>query len=441
MFVAGAPHPEHTLVESLHMSAFKLLLINKFYHDQGLAGGVGRYLVQEEEVLLASGWQVIPFGIADADMRPSPWSDHFVRARDYTRPRWSRNWPADALNLIWNREAAAKLDRLIRAERPQVAHVHNIYHHLSPSILPVLRKHRIPVAMTLHDLRLLCPAIHMLRQGEVCERCKGGRFHEAVLGKCVKDSRAASLLAALETWHQHLRHLYLRNVDLFLCPSRFIRDKFISWGYPADRLLHLPNFVDLEEWHPQNLKRQDRTDAYMYFGRISREKGLRTLLDAQALWADEFNAGHTDIQPLRLLIAGDGPCLENLKARVAQLRLSTVDILGPLDRAGLCQAMSRVRFTVLPSEWYENSPMALLESLGMGLPVVGTEIGGIPEIIMDKTNGILVPPRDPKALLGGLMQAAGMSESWGLQARSWVETNASRQSHMKKLREILSDLI
>ena len=148
-----------------------VLLVNKFYHDVGPAGGVGRYLLQEEEDLAAAGWRVVPFAMADADARPSPWARWFVSAHDYRRPRWSLHAPADALALVWNREAARRLDALLREARPGVAHLHNVYHHLSPAILPVLARHGVPAVMTLHDLRLLCPAIHMLRGGRVHTRC------------------------------------------------------------------------------------------------------------------------------------------------------------------------------------------------------------------------------------------------------------------------------
>ncbi|MCK9995909.1 MAG: glycosyltransferase, partial [Candidatus Krumholzibacteria bacterium] len=342
--------------------------------------------------------------------------------------------------LIWNREAAANLDALLKETRPTVAHLHNIYHHLSPSILPVLRRHGIPVVMTLHDLRLLCPAIHMLRDGEVCEKCRDGRLHNAVRYKCVKDSRAASLLAAVETFHQRSRHLYEDTVDLFLCPSRFIRDKYISWGYPEAKLRHLPNFVDLDFWHPKQLKTSTARDSYVFFGRISAEKGLRTLLDAQSLWEKKYAAGEVDAPPLNLLIAGSGPCEGNIRAYAAQLKLEKVEILGPLDQAGLREALGRSRFSVLPSEWYENGPMAALEALASGLPMVGTDIGGIPEMIEDGVNGIVVPPRDPVGLLEGLIKASRLGPAAGETARSWAKDHASRVDHMARLQNILAEV-
>ncbi len=423
------------------MSDRKILLINKFYHDQGPAGGVGRYVMQEQEDLQASGWDVIPFAMADDHAQPSPWSRFFVKARDYSKPRFSGGAMGDALSLIWNGEAAANLDALVKEARPQVAHLHNIYHHLSPSILRVLRRHHIPVVMTLHDLRLLCPAIHMLRDGEVCEKCRGGKLYNAVRYGCVKESRAASLLASVETFHQRVRRLYEDTVDVFLCPSRFIRDKYISWGYPAAKLRHLPNFVDLDLWNPRHLNNNQKQDAYLYFGRLSKEKGLRTLLDAQALWEKEYRSGKMTDPPLQLLMAGSGPCEENMRARAAQLELETVTFLGSLDRTELQQALGRSRFSVLPSECYENGPMAALESLACGRPLVGTDIGGIPEMIEHGITGIVVPPRDPGGLLEGMIKAIKLGPEADRNARAWAEAKASRTEHMVLLQGILDEVM
>jgi glycosyltransferase involved in cell wall biosynthesis len=416
------------------MSSRTLLLVNKFYHDVGPAGGVGRYILQEEEDLAAAGWRVVPFAIRDADARPSPWQPFFVKARDYSRPRWSLSALGDALALLWNREAAHKLNKLVGEVQPAVAHLHNIYHHLTPSLLPVLAKHRIPTVMTLHDLRLLCPAIHMLRQGEVCERCRGGRFHQAILGRCVKDSRGASVLAAVETAHQHYRQLYQQNVALFLCPSRFYLEKYAEWGYPREKLVHLPNFVDTEFWQPAG---DSPEAAYLYFGRVSREKGLETLLQAQALWE---RGGESGGEPLTLLIAGSGPWDEELRRRVTELGLQRAEILGALAPDELHRALTRARFTVIPSEWYENAPMAGFESLAAGRPIVGTRIGGITELIEDGRDGILFEPRDPRDLLAALQRAATLGPEARAYARAKAERGAARPPHMARLQEILASV-
>ncbi len=423
------------------MANRKLLLINKFYHDIGPAGGVGRYLVQEEEDLLKAGWDVIPFAMADEHARPSPWDKYFVKARDYSKPRFGIEAAGDALSLIWNREAARNLEDLIQETRPDVAHLHNIYHHLSPSILPVLKRHGIPVVMTLHDLRLLCPAIHMLRQGEVCEDCKGGQLQNAVLGRCVKESRAASALAAVETFLHRSRGMYEGTVGQFLCPSACYKEKFAQWGFPEHHLKHLPNFVDLDFWHPNQIPTTQAKDSYLYFGRISREKGLRTLLDAHAIWEQKFRDGETSTPPLNLLIAGSGPCEENLKVHVAHLELKTVEILGPLNITELRQALARAKFSVLTSEWYENGPMAALESLAAGIPLAGTDIGGIPEMIEDGQTGVIMPARNPEGIYKGLRRAANLPASAPVAARKWAEKNASRQNHMVQLEALFIKLI
>ncbi|MFH1841980.1 MAG: glycosyltransferase [bacterium] len=415
------------------MAGPTVLLINKFYHDIGPAGGVGRYLLQEEEDLTAAGWNVIPFAMNDEHARPSPWSRFFVQARDYSRPRMTRRVVSDSLSLIWNREAARNLERLLQEVKPQVAHLHNIYHHLSPSILPVLARHRVPMVLTLHDLRLLCPAIHMRRQGKPCERCRGGRFWQAVAGSCVKGSRLASALAAVETANQHQRGLYPRLVTRFLCPSHFYLEKFAQWGYPRHKLTHLPNFVDSETWRPVTEKPEP---AYCYFGRISAEKGLATLLQAQQLW--EQQAGDDTPAPT-LLVAGSGPWDEELQRQATGLGLRRIEILGRLTTDQLRGVLARAAFTVIPSEWYENAPMAALESMAAGRPVVGTRIGGIPELISDGEDGILCEPGDPTDLLAALRRALTLGPEAGRRARQKVELQATRPQHMQRLGEILSE--
>ena len=412
------------------MSRRTVLLINKFYHDVGPAGGVGRYLLQEEAALRERGWDVVPFAMADADARPSPWRRFFTPAHDYRRARWSAAAPAQALSLIWNREAARWLDRLLREVRPDVAHLHNVYHHLSPAILPVLARHGVPAVMTLHDLRLLCPAIHMRRDGGICERCRGGRWHQAVLGRCVKGSRAASLLAAVETAHQTLRRLYPRHVRVFLCPSRFLADKYAEWGWPADRLRHLPNFVDVEAWRPDGAPDPDR---YLFFGRLSDEKGLPTLLAAHARWEAEDH----DAPELRL--AGAGPAAEALRRLAGELGLRRVRFLGPLDADALRAEAAAAAFTVLPSECYENGPLSLLESLAAGAPVAGTDLGGIPEHLDDGVDGVLCRPGDSGDLLRALRAARALPPSAREKARAKAVARFGREAHMDELAGILMD--
>jgi glycosyltransferase involved in cell wall biosynthesis len=279
-----------------------------------------------------------------------------------------------------------------------------------------------------------------------------------VLGRCVKGSGPASLLAAAETAHQHHRRLYKKHVARFLCPSRFYRDKYAAWGYPAERLEHLPNFVDAAAWRPEGPPAAD--PCYLYFGRISAEKGLADLLAAQRLWEDEAAAagarpdapggagaggagagvGGSGAEAVpRLLVAGSGPWDGELRRRAAALGLRRVEVLGPLAGAALRAAVARARFTVVPSTWYENAPLAVLESMAAGRPVAGAAIGGVPELIADGEDGVLFPPGDPPALLAGLRRALALGPEAGARARAKAERLWSRPAHMARLQAILKE--
>jgi len=397
----------------------RLLLINKFWHDVGRAGGVGRYIMQEAEDLTAMGWEVIPFAIADDDARVSEWDKYFPKAHDYSSPRFDL---VAATSLIWNFEAARKLDALIEESKPDVAHIHNIYHHLSPSILGVLRKHNIPVVQTIHDWRLLCPAIHMLQDGNICEKCKDGKFWNAISGKCVKGSMPASVLAVAETKLHSSRKMYRNTVSKFLCPSQFLKDKHIQWGWPAGQMIHLPNFVDMDQW-PQN---DDRENYYIFVGRLSHEKGLKTLLAAH----EKLDNG------LELRIAGSGPQADELK----NLAGDNVTFLGHIPLEQVKKEISNAQFSVIPSQWYENGPFSIIESLAAGTPVVGTDLGGIPEHL-DENCGILFESGNKNSLLSALQKASLLGNKARTSARNRAKALFNRKTHMQKLSEILKSLM
>jgi len=423
-----------------------VLLVNKFIHDVGPAGGVGKHFLQLREGLEAAGWRVVPFGTADPHALPSPWSRHYARYRDFSRPRFDRHILSNAFSLIWNREAARKLNGLLREVRPDVAHLHNIYHHLSPSILPVLARHRVPVVMTLHDMRLLCPGINMTVGGDPCRRCLRGHHLEAIRHRCVHGSRPASLLAAMETWHRRFRRLYRRYVQLFICPSHFIANMYSSHGFAAEQIRHLSNFVDLAEWNPAAVgldlatetDRGPGRDSYVYFGRLSREKGLETLLHALA--CQQARAAVSGERPLRLVILGDGPVAGKLKAMAADLDLHAEVRVGWHDVAVIQAELARACFTVLPSTTPENGPLSLLESLACGLPVVSTDLGGIPEALQPGKTGLLVQPDDPRALLAGLEQARSFGYAERRLARQWTERHANGDLYLRQLIAIYNSL-
>lgn len=362
----------------------RILMINKFHY---LFGGTERYVQELTSLLQAQGHEVIPFAMSDPRNAPTPYSDYFVSPVEFFDPeRRSPPWTI-AERVIYSREARRKMKRLIEDTEPDLAHVNNIYHHISPSILDALSSHRIPTVMTLHDYKLVCPTYSLWVDGEICERCAGGRFYHCALHRCNHGSWMGSLLNTVEAYVHRWTHIY-DQVDRFISPSRFLRHQHIEEGIPPERIVHIPNFVLADQYTPC----YDHDGYFAYAGRLTGFKGVGTLLDAQARVTS----------PVPLLIAGDGPMREELESRAARMGLGTVRFLGHLSGDALRDLISRAMFMVVPSEWYENCPYAVLEAFAMGTPVLATQIGGIPELIDDGENGLLVSPSSPDALAEGI---------------------------------------
>lgn len=265
-------------------------------------------------------------------------------------------------------------------QRPEVAHVHNVRPLISPSIFPALRRAGVPIVMTVHNYKLLCPS-QLLRHGTPCELCCNGNYWYGILYNC-RNHRLESLVYGLVTsWHRRWR-LFERYVDCFITPSEFIRQKLIQYGFPAERMVRIPYFVEIPP-----LPREGAGKYVLYFGRLSWEKGLFTLLEAM-----------TQLPNIPLRIAGQGPLREPLERFAQSRRLKQVEFLGYLQGEQYVRTLRGARLCVTPSEWYENFPYAALESLSYAKPVIASNIGGLPEIVEDGVNGYLVPPWNPSAL-------------------------------------------
>lgn len=390
----------------------RVLQVNKFHW---LKGGSERYYFDLQRELAARGHEVAVFASAHPSNEASPWSAFFVPHSDYQGAGPLQAWRL-ARAVVDNREAAARLARLLDEFRPDVAHLHNVHHQLSPSILAPLAERGIPVVQTLHDYKWVCPAYLFHSRGEVCTRCgPGARFAPVLTRRCLHDSFARSAVAWFELTRSWRRG-DARRVDAFLAPSRFLRDQVVAHGLPAERVRHEPYFLREADYRPADAP----GSVFLYAGRLSREKGLPTLFAAL-----ERAPG------VRLEVAGTGPLEEELR-RDAAARTLPVTFLGHLGAADLHAAIRRARAVVVPSAWYENFPYAVLEALALGVPVIGAAIGGIPEMIEEGVTGRLVPPGDvaalaraleefgalPVARLHAMGEAArrGLVEQWGVEA-------------------------
>lgn len=345
----------------------RLLSINSYHY---VRGGADVMYFDHARLFEAAGWTNTFHAMHHAENLPCEDEAWFAEEIDYHKPASKIAKAIHAARIVYSLEAKRKIADLLDRRPIDVAQVHNIYHHQSPSILVELKRRGIPTVMTAHDLKIACPNKMMMSHDGVCERCRDGRVWNVALHRCIKDSLAASALIMVESAiHQGL-DLYGRHLDRIVTPSRFYRDKLIEWGWRSDQLVHIPNFVDIPEAAPT----VPSGDHVLYFGRLAAEKGLFTLVRAAAA------AG------VRVRIAGTGPEEAALRALVDEIG-APVEFLGFLRGEALWDAVAQARAIVLPSEWYENGPMSVIEAFTRGRPLIGARIGGIPELIREGETG------------------------------------------------------
>ncbi len=332
-----------------------------------------------------------------------------------------------ATKVIYSFEARRKLQRLLKEFFPSIAHLHCIYHHLSPAILPVLSQAGIPTVMTAHDLKIACPAYKMLNNGGICERCRDGSVLNVVRHRCIRGSFAASVVVAVESGLQRKLRMYERHLSKIVVPSRFFLEKFVEWGWSRDKFSYIPNYVDVARFTAL----YDPGDYFVYFGRLAPEKGVGTLLRAAKEAA------------VRVKIVGTGPEEEALRALDARLG-GAAEFLGYRRGAELQEIVGHARAVVTPSEWYENAPMSVLESFALGKPVIGSRIGGIPEMIEVGLNGWLYESGDVAGLAEIMRRVrdcgAQKLVEIGKEARSFVEKRFSRVLYAEAILNLYSDL-
>lgn len=402
----------------------RLLSINNYHYRRG---GAEVVFFEQNRLFSEIGWEIASFCMKHEKNLPSSWDRYFVDEIEFGQAYSLMDKAVMAQKVIFSFEARSKVAAVCGAFKPDVAHAHNIYHHISPSIFGALRARGVPTVLTLHDLKIACPAYKMLNGSGVCERCKGGALWNVVGHRCVKDSAILSAVVMAESVVNRLLGSYSSNVDRFVVPSRFYLEKFVEWGWPRDRFVHVPNFVDLSTHTPGKTS----GDRFVYFGRLGPEKGLRTLIQAAA------RAG------VPLSIVGTGPEEATLRA-LAEECCGDVAFLGYQTGEALNQIVRSALAVVIPSEWYENAPMSVMEAYGLGRPVIGANIGGIPELIRDGETGAIFPSGDVDGLTLKLTQFAALSQArlleMGMAGRAWVAESFTVEQYRLRLLELYATL-
>ncbi len=401
----------------------RVLAVNKFYY---LKGGSETYYFSLNRLLSNAGVEVVPFSMKDPKNLPNSYEKYFLDSIDFFNASFFKRLK-QLLNIIYSFYAREKISHIIEDYGPELAHLHVFQHQFSPSILKEIKKYGIPVINTVHDLKPLCPNYMMFNKGKVCEKCFKHRYYQCFINRCVKGSYAASLVTTIEMYLHDFLGSY-DNVDMFITPSRFYRQKFIEYGYPEERVVHIPNFIDTQRYKPQ----YDGGSYILYFGRLSSEKGIITLLNAVRNMGEE------------LLIAGDGPFKSELVTCIEEKKIDNVRLLGFKEGEELVSLIKNSRFTVIPSEWYENCPLSVLESMAYGKPVIGADIGGIPELVENKKTGLVFKPGSSDDLaekISYMLGNPGVVTAMGKEARIKVETEFNKGLHLERIMNIYKSML
>jgi glycosyltransferase involved in cell wall biosynthesis len=404
----------------------KVILANNYFY---MRGGAERVMFNDLEALRAHGVEVIPFSAADPANLPSDRAGDFAEGVDVHAVSAKGRLRA-AREAIHCARTAKAFARLLDKERPDIVHFHNIYGRLTTSILPVARERGIPSVLTVHDYKVACPAYLMLRNSKPCTSCVDGHYFRCAVHRCHKGNLAASAVYAIEAWYARRSGSY-DAVSAFLCPSRFIGDILQQSGVDDSRIIYHPNCVDPEAYAPRFYEPDQQRGYALFTGRLSHEKGIATLIEA---------VKETGI-PLR--IAGTGPLLQSLEDQVAKSSLKNVTFEGHCTGERLAALYRGASVVVVPSEWFENAPMVILEAFAYGKPVIGARIGGIPEMIEEGQTGRLFMPGHALELryaLGNLWNRPDELQRMGRNARAAVETRFSEKRRVASLLTIYERL-
>jgi len=394
----------------------KVLVANNYYY---LRGGCERVMFNDIQAMSAHGVEIVPFSAADPENDPTPYSSYFVPGADI-RATSALGRVEAAVDAIHCGRTAQAFDKLLSETKPDLVHCHNVYGRLSTSILAVAKKRRIPTVLTVHDYKVVCPAYVALKNGKPCSACIDGGYYRCAVNRCHKGQLAASVVYSIEAYWARLTGNY-GAVSAFLCPSHFIAGLLQQSGIDEKRVVYHANCVEPDDYAPSY-----EGQYVLSVGRLSHEKGLPTFLESML---------GTGI-PVR--VAGTGPLEASLKEMAAKDG-GPIVLEGHCGGERLAELYRNAAFVIVPSEWYENAPMSILESFAYGKPVIGTRIGGIPELITEGENGYLVDPGAKDQLRAAILKLwndRDAQRNMGRNARRLVETKFAQSSRTTSLLNI-----
>ncbi len=365
----------------------KILMVNKFLYSRG---GCENYMLYLAEHLKKQGHEIEFFGMYDENNTVGNSKGLYTMNMDFHAKGLGRFlYP---FKIIYSFEAKKKIMQVIDDFKPDIVHMNNINFQLTPSMIYGICKKKIPIVQTVHDYQMICPnhLLYNFQKNEICEKCLGGSYMGCIKNKCIHNSRIKSILGAIEARLYSLLGTY-KKVDLYISPSYFLEQKLLSAKeLYRGRTKTIHNFINKEQFSSEHRQ----CDNYIAFaGRLSKEKGVELLVQTAKL-----------LPEYTFLVAGDGPDKQLLEG------IDNVQLIGFLSGEKLIDFIAKAKALAVPSIWYENCPLSILEAQCMGVPVVTMNHGGMAELVGDGITGILVNEPSAEGFAAGLKRAAESDE-------------------------------
>lgn len=347
----------------------RVLLVNKFHF---MKGGSERYYFTLAEAFKNLGHEVVFFAMKDEKNISCEQEKYFVSNASIKGGIKSK------LNMVmhiaYSKEAYMNMKLLCEEEKPDLVILNLVHKQITCSIIDAIKEvnPKTKIFWTMHDLICACPAYTMLDgNGNICEKCLDGNYSYCKKNKCVHGSKLMSYLSTYEA-KQIKKHGWYDKVDLFICPSQFYKKKLDEAHFTKSRIVWMRNPLPFDAKYELN----NHDDNYiLYFGRLSKEKGVKNLIDAMK-----------DIN-YKLYILGTGPIEDELKYYASNYK--NIEFKGFQSGEALTNYIRNARCIVLPSTWYENGPYSAMEAMALGKPLIVSNLGGLPELVENAVNGYI----------------------------------------------------
>lgn len=397
----------------------KILMVNKFLYPKG---GSETYMLGLGDYLKSIGHQVEYFGMDSDNRTVSNSIDCYTDNIDFSNSSTISKikYP---LKTIYSNEAKEKAAKVLDNFKPDIVHLNNINFQLTPSIIYAVKERNIPIVQTVHDVQIACPN-HMMyneRTEKICSQCSNGHYINCVKNKCVHGSALKSVIASAESYYYHKKNTY-NLVDCYICPSRFMADTITKAGVKKDKIEILHNYCD----NHKTLPPKDKSKKYvLYFGRLSVEKGIKTLIEVCS-----------QLPEIQFVFAGTGPLADVCK------NIKNIDTVGFKSGDELREIIRNALFSVYPSEWNENCPMSIIESISIGTPVICSDLGGAPELIIPGITGEIFTAGDKNDLKNKILNLYNNPDALDKMSESCIKLSTNTiQNYSNKLISIYQNLI